>query len=220
MGAAAVHQFVRAIPVLLDALGQTLLLSLATFVCAGVAGAFLAEISRLPSRAFRWTLRRYVDVVRGIPLLVFLFLVYYVLPLFGLAPSNFASAVIALSLYFSGYVAEILRGAIGAIPSGQVQGAIALGMRRWKIELIVIVPQAARIALPPLLNLSSIIIKSTSLVSIIGIWELTYATREIVTRTLLPFEFFVTAMAIYFVVCYGIVRLSGVLERRLAKAYA
>lgn len=157
--------------------------------------------------------------MRGIPLLVFLFLVYYMLPLLDIRMTSFAASIIALSLYFSGFVAEIVRGAIETIPRAQLQSALALGMQRLRAEVIVIIPQAMRIALPSLLNLSSIAIKSTSLVSIIGVWELTYATREIVVRTLMPFQFFITAMIMYFVICYSIVQINQVLERRLSRGY-
>src|SRR3546814_12966294 len=100
------------------------------------------------------------------------------LPLIEVQMTGFAASIIALSLYFSGFVAEIIRGAIETIPRTQLQSALALGMRRFRAEIIVVIPQAIRIALPSLLNLSSIAIKSTSLVSIIGVWELTYATPE------------------------------------------
>jgi polar amino acid transport system permease protein len=210
---------IKSAPILLEALGQTLLLSFFTMVFAVPLGFLLAEAAQFPSPVFRWLLRRYIDVIRGIPVLVFLFLVYYMLPFFEIRPTSFVSSIVALSLYFSGFVAEIVRGAIETIPRGQLQSALALGMSRLRAEFIVIIPQAMRIALPALLNLSSIAIKSTSLVSIVGVWELTYATREIVTRTVKPFELFIAAMVIYFIVCYSLVLLNRILERRLARGY-
>jgi His/Glu/Gln/Arg/opine family amino acid ABC transporter permease subunit len=212
-------QLIRSAPILIEALGQTLLLSVLTMVFAGCAGFVIGEASTFAVRTLAWMIRRYIELIRGIPLLVFIFLAYYMLPWIGIETNNFVSAVICLSLYFSGFVAEIVRGAIQSVPSGQIQSGLALGMRRIKLEKVVVLPQAIRIALPALLNLSSIIIKSTSIVSIIGVWELTYATREIVLRTVLPFQFFVASMIIYFVVCYSIVRASGFLERRMARAH-
>src|SRR3546814_9793708 len=100
---------INAAPVLLDALGQTLLLSMATMAVSVVLGFLLAEAAQLPSGILRWMLRRYNDLVRGIPLLVFLFLVYYMLPLIEVQMTGFAASIIALSLYFSGFVAEIDR---------------------------------------------------------------------------------------------------------------
>ena len=170
-------------------------------------------------KAIPWIVVGYVDLVRGIPVLVFLFIVYYLLPVFGVVLPKFTSAIIALSLYFSGFVAEILRGAIASIPQGQIQAAVALGMLRRQVDFVVIYPQAIRIALPSLMNLSSIIIKATSVVSIIGVWELMAATREIVARTMLPFQFFIIAMLLYFILCFGIVRMAAQLEKRYAAAY-
>jgi His/Glu/Gln/Arg/opine family amino acid ABC transporter permease subunit len=213
------NQIIRSLPVLIEALQQTILLSALTIACAGLLGFVIGEISILAGRVASWIVRRYVELVRGIPLLVFLFLSYYLLPAAGIQTDAFATAVLSLVLYFSAFVAEIVRGAVQSIPQGQIVSGLALGMRRLKVERIVVLPQALRIALPPLLNLCSIIVKSTSLVSIIGVWELTYATREIVMRTVLPFEFFIFAMIIYFVVCYSIVRASKILERKMAVAH-
>ena len=212
-------QIVRSLPVLLQALQQTLLLSGLTILLAALLGFAIGEISILGGRAASWLVRRYVEFVRGIPLLVFIFLSYYLLPAAGVQTDAFTTAVLSLVLYFSAFVAEIVRGAIRSIPQAQISSGLALGMRRFKVERIVILPQALRIALPPLLNLCSIIVKSTSLVSIIGVWELTYATREIVMRTVLPFEFFIFAMIIYFAVCYSIVRTSRIIERKMALAH-
>jgi His/Glu/Gln/Arg/opine family amino acid ABC transporter permease subunit len=213
------NQIIRSLPVLFEALQQTLLLSALTIVFSGLLGFVIGEISTLAGRLAGWLVRMYVEFVRGIPLLVFIFLFYYLLPAAGIQTDAFSSAVMSLVLYFSAFVAEIVRGAVQSIPQGQINSGLALGMRRLKVERIVVLPQAFRIALPPLLNLCSIIVKSTSLVSIIGVWELTYATREIVMRTVLPFEFFIFAMIIYFVVCYSIVRASKFLESKMTMAH-
>lgn len=208
----------KSAPVLAEALTQTLLLSVLTCVFAGLAGFIVGEASVHAGRVPSWIIRRYIDVVRGIPLLVFIFLTYYSLPAIGIDTSATVSAVISLTLYFSGFVAESVRGAIQSIPKGQIQSALALGMTRTKAELNVVLPQAARVALPSFINLLSIVVKSTALVSIIGVWELTLATREIVVRTARPFELFLTAMIIYFIISYSIVLLSKAVEARLAKS--
>lgn len=214
------HQVIIALPVLSTALLRTIELSVATFVIAFLIGTLIAELSAFNNRLLNVVIRTYVDIVRGVPLLVFIFLIYYSLPLLGWRLDNFAAAVVALSAYFSGFVTEIVRAARGAIPSGQVQSALALGMTRYKAEWVIVAPQALRIALPGLVNLCAIAIKSTSLVSIIGVWELTTATREIVMRTIMPFTFFLLLMAIYFVLCFSLSRLSKSIERRLALAYS
>jgi His/Glu/Gln/Arg/opine family amino acid ABC transporter permease subunit len=212
-------QIARSLPVLFQALQQTLLLSLLTIVFSAVFGFIIGELSTLVGGLVGRLVRIYVEIVRGIPLLVFIFLFYYLLPAAGIQTDAFSSAVMSLVLYFSAFVAEIVRGAAQSIPRGQIVSGLALGMRRLKVERIVVLPQAVRIALPPLVTLCAIIVKSTSLVSIIGVWEFTYATREIVMRTVLPFEFFIFAMIVYFAVCYSIVCASKVLEKNLSIAH-
>jgi ABC-type amino acid transport system permease subunit len=91
-------------------------------------------------------------------------------------------------------------------------------MGHWKIQIVVLLPQALRIALPALMNLAAIVIKATSVVSIIGVWELTLATNEAVMRTLAPFTFFIAALAMYFVLCYGTVRCAALLSKRLNRS--
>lgn len=212
----AMDEILRSAPILAKAFLSTLELSAATIVLAALVGVLVGELASLGGPVTNWVVRRYVDIVRGIPVLVFIFLIFYLLPLIGLRLGTFTSAVIALATYFSAFIAEIVRGAIAAIPAGQVQSGYALGMTRLRIEWYVIAPQAMRIALPPLLNQCAIAIKTTALASVIGVWELTFATREIVVRTAMPYQFFILLMVIYFCFCFSIVALSKFVERRLA----
>jgi His/Glu/Gln/Arg/opine family amino acid ABC transporter permease subunit len=208
----------KAAPLLLQALGQTLLLALVTVCIALPLGFLIAEAGLLGGRAAAFAVRCLVEAVRGVPLLVFVFLTYYLLPKIGVHIETFLAGCIALALFFSMFVAEIFRGAFDTIPKVQSEAGAALGMRRWKIQIVVLLPQALRIALPALMNLAAIVIKATSVVSIIGVWELTLATNELVMRTLAPFTFFLAAMAMYFVLCYGTVCGAGWLARRLGRS--
>jgi ABC-type amino acid transport system permease subunit len=126
---------------------------------------------------------------------------------------------LAQIIYAGAFVAEVVRSAILSVPSGQIAAARSLGMRRRKILTQVVFPQAFRIAIPPLLNTALTTIKQTSYASIVGAWELTYAAREIVERTLASFQIFLGVMAIYFVICYPLAVLSRRLERRFAVAH-
>lgn len=209
----------NAAPLLLQALGQTLLLALITCGLSLVLGFFIAEAGLLGGRAVSFVLRCLIEGIRGIPLLVFVFLIYYLLPQLGINIDTFYSGCVALALFFSTYVSEILRGAFRTIPKVQTEAGKALGMGHWKIQFIVVLPQALRIALPSLMNLAAIVIKATSVVSIIGVWELTLATNEAVMRTLAPFTFFLAALGMYFVLCYGTVRGAGYLSRRLNRSH-
>jgi len=214
----AYEMLVNAAPLLGKALGQTLLISLISICIAFVLGFLIAEASLLGGRAVAFLTRCLIEAVRGIPLLVFVFLTYYLLPKVGLHIDTMYSGCVALSVFFAMFVAEILRGAFRTISKVQTEAAMALGMSRWKIQTVVLLPQALRIALPSLMNLAAIVIKATSVVSIIGVWELTLATNELVMRTLAPFTFFLAALAMYFALCYGTVCSANYLSSRLGKS--
>ena len=211
--------FLNAAPLLLQALGQTLLLALVTTVLSLVLGFLMAQASMVGGRVVSFILRCVIEGIRGIPLLVFVFLIYYLLPKLGIFVDTFYSGCVALAIFFATYVSEIMRGAFRTISKVQTEAAKALGMSHWKIQFIVILPQALRIALPALMNLAAIVIKATSVVSIIGVWELTLATNEVVMRTLAPFTFYIAALGMYFVLCYGTVRCASLLSARLNKSH-
>ena len=211
-------QLLNAAPLLGQALIQTLLISLVSIVLAFAMGFVLAEISLLGGPVLAFMTRSLTEAVRGIPLLVFVFLVYYLLPRIGLQIDTLYSGCVALSIFFAMYVAEILRGAFRTIARVQTEAGMALGMSTWKIQTVVLLPQALRIAMPALMNLAAIVIKATSVVSIIGVWELTLATNELVMRTMAPFTFFIAALVMYFVLCFGTVRAASVLSKRLDRS--
>ncbi len=163
----------------------------------------------------RWPITFYVFVVRGLPVLVLMFLSYFGLPALGWDISSVAAVGGALTLYSASYVTEIVRGALGTIDPGQVLAGRSIGLRWWQLLWHVQAPQAIKIALPQLLNNAVIMVKATSYSSIVGVWEMTYASREIVERTLAAFQIFVGVMAIYFAICYPL----GVLSRRLERRF-
>lgn len=198
----------HSLPLMFDALVQTLLLSVTSAAIALLVGVVLASLCRLKLRILSWLILRYDDIVRGCPPLVFIFLIFFLLPVLGINTSKFVAALVSISVYFSGFVCETLRGASKSIPSGQVYAAQALGMSRFQSEYIVIFPQAIRISLPSMLNLSAILVKTTSLASLIGFWELTLATRELVVRTVQPFTYFGIAFVFYFIVCFSLAYIS------------
>ena len=213
-----IELLLNAAPLLGKALVQTLYISLFAICLSFFLGFLLAEVSILGGRTAAFITRCVIEAVRGIPLLVFVFLVYYLLPKLGLNVETMYSGCIALSVFFAVYVAEIFRGAFRTISKVQTEAGMALGMSAWKIQVIVLLPQALRIALPSLMNLAAIVIKATSVVSIIGVWELTLATQELVMRTLAPFTFFIAALVMYFILCYGTVRSATYLSVRLNKS--
>ncbi|HUC45127.1 MAG TPA: amino acid ABC transporter permease, partial [Hyphomicrobiaceae bacterium] len=153
------------------------------------------------------------------PVLVVMFLGYYAFPAFGYRANAYVAVGAAQIVYAGAFVAEIVRSAILSVPAGQIAAARGLGMPRAKILMHVVFPQAVRLAIPPLLNTSLTTIKQTSYASVVGAWELTYAAREVVERTLAAFQIFLGVMAIYFCICYPLSALSRWCEGRFVVAH-
>jgi His/Glu/Gln/Arg/opine family amino acid ABC transporter permease subunit len=194
--------------------GMTLLMAGASVVPATVLGGLLALVHVFGRRFARSALQVYLFVVRGIPLLVLLTFVYYLLPLTGIDLPPFWGVVVVMSLYYAAFMSEVFRAGIQSLPQAQWDAARSLGMQRHLMLRIVIFPQALRLATPPFISLCANLVKATSLVSIVGLWELTMASREVVERTLAPFQIFIGAALIYFCICYTLALYGRYLERR------
>jgi polar amino acid transport system permease protein len=195
--------------------GMTLLMAGASVVPATLLGLGLAVLQIFGRRPIRWAVTGYIFVVRGIPLLVLLTFVYYLLPLTGIDLPPFWGVVLVLACYYAAFMSEVFRAGILSLPQAQWDAAKSLGMSRGQMLRIVIFPQALRLAAPPFVNLCVNLVKATSLVSIVGLWELTMASREVVERTLAPFQIFIAAAAIYFCICYTLALYGKHLERRV-----
>lgn len=189
-------------------------LAVLCIVVSTTLGVFIGVASSLRWRLIEGLTFLFVVIVRGVPLLVVLFTIYYSLPTFGWYIDPYPAAVIGLSFYFTFFISEVVRGAINAIPRGQVEAAKSLGLSFWKRACYVILPQALRAALPPIINLWVILVKGTSYASVISVWELTLASREVAQRTVAPFQIFGLAMLIYFVICFLLTRLGSYAEAR------
>jgi polar amino acid transport system permease protein len=200
---------------LLLAARWTIGLSLIAFAGGGILGALVALARVAPNAVLRGASIAYIEVVQGTPLLMQLFLCFFGLALFGIDVSPLAAASIALTIYASGYLGEIWRGCIQAIPRGQWEAAASLGLSFGAQMRHVIVPQAIRIAVPPTTGFVVQIVKGTALASIIGFVELTKAGTIINNATFQPFLVYGFVAAIYFALCYPISLLSASLERRL-----
>ncbi len=204
------------LPYLLRGAVQTLWLALAGVLTGTLVGIALGVVAASAPWPLRAVITAYVFVVRGIPVLVWMFLAYYALPAMGWIIGDLYAVVGALIVYTAAFVTEIARGSILAVPKGQIDAAKSLGMRRWTMLKQVVLPQAVKISIPPLLNNSVMMVKQTAYVSVVGVWELTYAAREIVERTLAPFQIFLGVMLLYFLICYPLAWSSRQLERRYA----
>jgi len=201
---------------LLKAALVTVEIAAATVVLSFVIGTALGVAAAIGGRTIRSILTVYVYVVRGVPVLVLIFIAYFGLPRLGVDAPNYVAATIALVIYFAAFVADIVRGSILAVPKSTVEAGLAIGLRWTQILTQIQLPLGMRLALPPLVTTASIAVKSTSYASIVGVWELTYASREVVERTLAAFEIFFSVMVIYFCICYPISLCATYLQRRHA----
>ncbi len=201
---------------LLHGAGWTILLCLAAGVAGIVFGLVLGIAASSPSRIARLVASAYVLLIRGIPLLVIVFFAYFGIPL--MFPSvdlpAFLTAVIALTLFATAYMAEIFRGSINAVPRGQTEAAQALGLNYGHRLRCVILPQALRIAVPPGIGFLIALIKDSSLVTVIGFVELTRSGQIVSNLTAEPIITYLVVAALYFVVCYGVSRLGAWYENR------
>jgi His/Glu/Gln/Arg/opine family amino acid ABC transporter permease subunit len=194
--------------------GMTLLMAVASVVPATAAGLLLALAQVFGRRATKSAVQVYLFLMRGIPLLVWLTFVYYLLPLTGIDLPPFWGVVVVMALYYAAFMSEVFRAGIESLPQAQWDAARSLGMQRQLMLRIIILPQALRLAAPPFVSLCANLVKATSLISIVGLWELTMASREVVERTLAPFQIFLGAALIYFCICYTMALYGRYLERR------
>lgn len=206
----------RYVPLLLHGAWTTLTISFLGLILASSISlpVALARLSRVT--AFRALSFLYVDVVRGTPLLVQIFSVFYVLPSLGLELTAFQSAVLALGVNSGGYQAEILRGGIQAVPRGQVESARSLGMTYLQCLRRIVLPQVALNILPSLTNEISNVIKGSSLVSVLAVIELTRVGQQIVSSILRPVEIYVSVALVYLVMHLTLSHVSYRVERYFA----
>lgn len=199
--------------VLMEALGTTLLLTAASLVLALLVGALLAGMKLSASPAARLLASALVGALRNTPLLMQLFMVYFVAaPVLGFGP--FAAAVVSLGLFEGAYIAEIFRAGMLAVPLGQWEAAFSLGMPTGMAVREVVGPQALRMVLPPLAGQLVSLIKDTSLVSAIAVADLTMRTRVVITDTFLSFELWLLAAAVYLVLTLAVSVPARFLERK------
>lgn len=200
-------------PVLLSGLKMTLFISFIATILGIVIG-LLAGLARVSKNKFINVISSiYVQVVRGIPLLVFLLYIYFGFGSF-VDISALAAAIISLGVFSGAYVAEIVRGGIESIPKGQWEAAQSIGLSYRQQMRIVILPQALRGILPALAGQFIILIKDSSLVSVISIVELTLISKNLVVRTFQAFEIWTLTAAFYLVLTYSLSKLVGLLEKR------
>jgi cystine transport system permease protein len=209
----------EAAPVMLTGAGYTLLFALASMI-GGLALGFPAAVLRMsPWAVLRWPATLYVSVMRGTPLLVQIFVIYYGLPSIGIEFTPVTAGVLALSLNAGAYLSESLRGAIDSISVGQWRASFSLGLGYWQTLGHIVLPQALRVAVPSMSNTLISLIKDTSLVSVITMTELMLSTKEVIATTFRPLPLYIAAAAIYWCMSLAFEGLQRRAERHLNRAH-
>jgi polar amino acid transport system permease protein len=201
---------------LLKAVPTTLMLSLGALAGGVVAGLIVAILRIVPSRPLRWLAVSYIELFQGTPLLMQLFVVYYGLAvIFNVQIGAWPAVLIAFTLYSAAFLGEIWRGAIEAIPKPQWEAAACLSLSFPKQLWYVILPQAARISIPPTVGFAVQLIKNTSIAAIIGFIELTRAGQLMTNMTFKPMIVYPVVAGLYFLLCWPLSVISQSLERRI-----
>ncbi len=205
------------LPFVLSGLPMTLIVSIVGMVIGLVLGLFLALARSSKSWVLRWPSRLYISFMRGTPILVFLFILYFGLPVVGVEFSAFTAAALGFGLNSAAYIAEINRASLNSIDQGQWESAKALNLGYWSTLRKVILPQATRIAIPPLTNVFMDIVKATSLAAVITVPELFQKTQIVAGRTFDAMTMYILVALIYWPICILIGMLQDYLEKRYSK---
>ncbi|MBT2500834.1 amino acid ABC transporter permease [Agromyces sp. ISL-38] len=207
-------------PIVVGGVSGTVPLALASFVI-GLALALGVALLRLArNRVLSGIARFYVSVIRGTPLLVQLFVIFYGLPSLGLTIDPWPSAIIAFSLNVGGYAAEIIRAAILSVPKGQWEAGYTIGMSHATTLRRVILPQAARVSVPPLSNTFISLVKDTSLASLILVTELFRVAQQIAAFSQEFMLLYLEAALVYWIFCLALSSGQSVIEKRLDRYVA
>ena len=207
-------------PMVLAGLRGTIPLSLASFAIGLVIALAMALLRLSRNVVLRGIARFYISVIRGTPLLVQLFVIFYGLPAVGIVIDPFPAAVIAFSLNVGGYAAEVIRAAILSVPRGQWEAAHVVGLSPRKTLTRIILPQAARVSVPPLSNTFISLVKDSSLASLILVTELFRQAQNIAAFSYEFMAIYLEAALIYWLFCLVLSAGQGVLERRLDRHVA
>lgn len=208
-------------PLVKGALFYSITLAVISFVIGLLLAVFTALARLSPVKPLQWLARAYVSVIRGTPLLVQLFIIFYGLPKVGVKLDPYPAAVIGLSVNVGAYASEIVRAAILSIHKGQWEAAYSIGMSGSQALRRIILPQATRVAIPPLANSFISLVKDTSLAAVILVPEAFRKAQEIVARTYEPLLLYTEVALIYWIICMGLSliqdRLEKIFDRYVAK---
>ncbi|MGW8185727.1 MAG: amino acid ABC transporter permease [Desulfobacterales bacterium] len=209
------QQLIQSIPFFLKGLWMTVAVSGLSLIIGSLIGFLWGIIRARGNWALRAVIGGWVDLIRGTPFLVQIFIVFFILPEAGIELDAFPAAVIALTNLSACFICEIVAGGIMAIPSGQIEAATASGLNRIQQLWYIVLPQAMRIILPPLVGQYVLLIKDSSVVSVIGVSDVTRVGWLTVQRIPEGIMVFGLVGLLYFSICYPLIRLSNTLEKRM-----
>jgi len=201
----------------LGGLGLTIYLAVASCFLSFWGGLFFGLLNVSKNRVLRSSSLAVVNVVRGMPLLMVIFWMYFLVPalLGGPVPEN-RTVIIALTLFTSAYMSQIVKAGIESVPKGQTEAALSSGLTHGQIMVFIVLPQGLRNMIPSFVNQFVSLIKDTSLAFIVGVSELTHVATQINNRSFVyPTEIFIFIAIVYFILCYIFTTLSRRLEKRL-----
>lgn len=193
-----------------------LFVSLSAIIIGTLIGMLVGLSLTYGNPLVRFFARAYTDIIRGIPVLVLILTFYFVLTVIGINLSAFQAGIASLGIFCSAHIAEMLRGGLQNVPKGQIEAAKAVGLSFFETFLFITLPQALRQILPTWINTAIEIVKGSTLVSIIGVVEITLVMQQIIGRNFLTMQFYSLAALIYFLINFSIERFGKFIEKKVA----
>ncbi len=207
-----IHSF----PIFLKGMGMTVLVSGISLVAGTLLGVICGIFRTIPKWGVSRLMGFYADYMRGIPFLVHIFIIYFILPEVGIQLDPFPAAAIALTVYAGAYISEIVAAGILSVSRGQREAATAYGLNAFQRMRYIIFPQAVRVILPPLVGEYVLLVKDSSIVSVIGLTDITRVGWLTVQRIPEGLMVFGLVGILYFVICYPLIHLSHYLEEKIS----
>jgi len=204
-------------PLLLNAAWVTVSISVLAFILGLFLATLLVIMRASAFRIVRWPARVYISVMRGTPFFVQLLIFYYGGSAFGINLEAYTAGLLAMGMNIAAYMSEAMRGSILSVSLGQNEASRSLGFSRLQTMISIILPQAAGLMVRSLGVLGVIVIKGSSLVSIISVVELTYQSQRIISSTYKPFEVFTVSAALYLILIYGVISFVDWLYKRYTR---
>ncbi|MDN7244242.1 ABC transporter permease subunit [Planococcus shenhongbingii] len=207
---------IESLPYVLEGIWYTLLISIVSMGLGLIIGFFLALARTSKLILLQWPARLYISFMRGVPILVILFLLYFALPVIGIEFTALQAALIGFTINSAAYIAEVFRSSLASVDKGQWESSTALGLSYWQTMQRIILPQSVRIAVPPLSNVFLDLIKASSLAAMITVPEIFQKARIVGAREYDLLTLLILVALIYWAICSVMTILQNYLEKRFA----